>query len=195
MSKALECPPASLTDRPGVFLRSKILAYFADFLLYLLLSGCSIVAFLPSAAPNILYWLSHWLAGISAWTLIECAVHKYVLQLALVLPARHAAHHDAPTGLIKTPLWASLPLMLVIFAVAVGVAGSIKGGVAGAGVVICCLRRLALRRAALGSLEVLQSARCSIFATRHHMALPHPLWDEGFGAAPAEFWVGHEVGR
>ena len=177
MSKALEFPPASLTDRPGVFLRSKILAYFADFLLYLLLSGCSIVSVLPSAAPNILYWLSHWLGGISAWILIEYPVHKYVLQLALLLPARHAAHHDAPTGLIKTPLWASLPLMLVTFAVAVGVAGSIKGGVAGAGVVICRLRRPAVRRAALGSFEVLVSARCSIFAARHHMALAHPLWE------------------
>ena len=103
VSKALEFPPASLTDRPGVFLRSKILAYFADFLLYLLLSGCSIVSVLLSAAPNILYWRSHRLSGISAWTLIEYPVHKYVLQLALLLPARHATHYDAPTGLIKTP--------------------------------------------------------------------------------------------
>jgi len=39
-------------------LRSKILAYFADFLVYLLLSGCSIVSVLLPAAPNILYWLS-----------------------------------------------------------------------------------------------------------------------------------------
>ena len=175
VSKALEFPPASLTDRPGVFLRCKILAYFADFLLYLLLSGCSIVSVLPSAAPNMLYWLSHWLAGVIAWTLIEFPVHKYVLQLALFPPAPHAAHHDAPTGLIRTPLWASLPVMLVTFAVTVGVAGSTKGGVAGAGVVICCLRRLALRRAALGSFEVLLSARCSIFAARHHMALAHPF--------------------
>jgi hypothetical protein len=82
-----------------------------------------------------------------------------------------------------------------IVALAVGVAGSIKGGVAGAGVVICCLRRVAVRRAALGSFEVLLSARCSIFAARHHMALAHLLWDEVFAAAPAEFWVGHEVGR
>ena len=96
-------------------MRSKILAYSADFLLYLLLSGCSIVSVVSSAAPNILYWRSHRLAGISAWTLIEYPVHKYVLQLALLLPARHAAHHDAPTGLIKTPLWASLPLMLVTY--------------------------------------------------------------------------------
>jgi hypothetical protein len=159
VSKALEFPPASLTDRPGVFLRSKILAYFADFLLYLLLSGRSIVSVLLSGPPNILYWLSHWLAGISAWTLIEYPVHKYVLQLGLFLPARHAAHHDAPTGLIKTPLWASLTLMLVTFAVAAGVAGSIEGGVAGAGVVICCLRRLAVRPAALGSFWVL----CAVF--------------------------------
>ena len=84
-------------------MRSKILAYFADFLLYLLLSGCSIVSVLLSAAPNILYWRSHRLSGISAWTLIEYPVHKYVLQLALLLPARHATHYDAPTGLIKTP--------------------------------------------------------------------------------------------
>jgi hypothetical protein len=83
--------------------------------------------------------------------------------------------------------------MLVTFAVAVGVAGSINGGVAGAGVVTCCLRRLAVRRAALGSRP--SPARCSIFAVRHHMALAHPLWDEVFGAAPAEFWIGHEVGR
>jgi hypothetical protein len=154
-------------------LRNKIRAYFADY--YLLLSGCSIVSVLPSAAPNILYWLSHWLGGISAWILIEYPVHKCVLQLALFPPARQAAHHDAPTRLIKTPLWASLPLMLVTFAVAVGVAASIKGGVAGAGVVICCLRRLAVRRAALGSFEVLLSKRCSIFAARHHIAVAHPL--------------------
>jgi hypothetical protein len=158
VSKALEFPPASLTDRPGVFLRSKILAHFADFLLYLLLSGCSIVSVLPSAAPNILYWAVSLARGTKRLELDGVPRAQVHASTGAFLPARHAAHHDAPTGLIKTPLWANFPLMLVTFAVVVGVAGSIKGGVAGAGVVTCCLRRLAVRRAALGSFEVLPCA-------------------------------------
>jgi hypothetical protein len=67
-------------------LRSKILAHFADFLLYLLLSGCSIVSVLPPAAPNILYWLSYWLAGTSAWTVIERTVHSTCFNWRLSCP-------------------------------------------------------------------------------------------------------------
>lgn len=78
--------------------------YWADALLY----GLAIVAlggFVTAFVPGPLRWQSlAWVGlGLGAWTLIEYAMHRFVLHALPPFCGWHAQHHARPTALICTP--------------------------------------------------------------------------------------------
>lgn len=79
-------------------------AYRADFALY----ACAIVALAAGlivghAGGRGLEVAAIALAGLAAWTLIEYALHRFVLHGVRPFSAWHAEHHKRPTALIYTP--------------------------------------------------------------------------------------------
>ena len=91
------------------------LAYRADFALYAL-AVPTLAAVLLWAAPRS-HWLSAslWvLAGLSGWTLIEYALHRFVLHGVQPFRAWHEAHHERPMALICAPTLFSAALILVL---------------------------------------------------------------------------------
>ncbi len=87
------------------------LAYFAEFLVFppfvLLFTA---FAFHGATPPRLASWALACLAGLSAWTLIEYLLHRFVFHHAPVLARMHARHHDEPLALIGTPAWVSVSL-------------------------------------------------------------------------------------
>ena len=91
------------------------LAYRADFAIY------------ASAVPalgGILWWTaprSYWLSaslwvlgGLLGWTLIEYALHRFVLHGLQPFRAWHEAHHERPMALICAPTLFSAALIVVL---------------------------------------------------------------------------------
>jgi sterol desaturase/sphingolipid hydroxylase (fatty acid hydroxylase superfamily) len=91
--------------------------YRADFVLY----GAAVVClalYLIVASPQRDHGslLAIALAGLAAWTLIEYALHRFVLHGLQPFKRWHAAHHDRPTALICTPTILSAVLIgLLVF--------------------------------------------------------------------------------
>jgi sterol desaturase/sphingolipid hydroxylase (fatty acid hydroxylase superfamily) len=90
-------------------------AYHADFALYgsavLALAG----AVVASAAPA--QWASTaalTLAGVVGWSVIEYALHRFVLHGLQPFRGWHEAHHDRPTALICAPTILSAALITTL---------------------------------------------------------------------------------
>lgn len=92
------------------------LAYRADFAVYgsavALLAG-SLIAFVPLS----LGWQTAGLAaaGLLGWTVIEYALHRFVLHGLQPFKSWHAEHHTRPTALICSPTLFSAGLILGLF--------------------------------------------------------------------------------
>ena len=110
----------------GIFaLEHSQTAYRADFALY---GGATLALaiFLASAAPHELRFELAALAltGLACWTVIEYALHRFVLHGMAPFRAWHAEHHRRPAALICAPTVVSAGLIAVlVFAPALAVWG------------------------------------------------------------------------
>jgi cyclopropane-fatty-acyl-phospholipid synthase len=91
------------------------LAYRADFLIYTV-AVPALAAFLLWTAPSSYWWsaLAWALAGLLSWTLIEYALHRFVLHGLQPFRGWHEAHHQRPTALICAPTIFSATLIAVL---------------------------------------------------------------------------------
>ena len=91
------------------------LAYRADFALYGTAS-VALAAFLMIAAPREQHFqiLAFALIGLASWTLIEYALHRFVLHGLRPFSTWHAAHHRRPAALISTPTILSATLIATL---------------------------------------------------------------------------------
>jgi len=91
------------------------LAYRADFALYGATS-VGLAAFLMIAGPRAQRWeiMAFALIGLLSWTLIEYALHRFVLHGLPPFSAWHAAHHRRPAALISTPTLFSATLIAAL---------------------------------------------------------------------------------
>jgi cyclopropane-fatty-acyl-phospholipid synthase len=91
-------------------------AYFADFVLYALAVAC-MAAVLFQGGPGIsrAELAAYALAGFAGWTLVEYAMHRFVLHGLDPFRRWHALHHERPTARIGTPTVLSM-LVFVVFA-------------------------------------------------------------------------------
>jgi hypothetical protein len=95
-------------------------AYRIDFALY----GIAVVAlgaFLVGAIPRT-QWLANAgfaLAGLSSWSIVECALHGFVLHGMEPFRSWHTAHHQRSAALIFAPtvLTATLSVSLLFLPV------------------------------------------------------------------------------
>lgn len=90
-------------------------SYFADFVLYPLTIAASVAALLvhqPVARWPGLALIC--LLGLVAWSLMEYALHRYILHGVQPFKRWHAEHHDRPFALIGTSTIASLLLFAVL---------------------------------------------------------------------------------
>src|SRR5512147_873379 len=79
-------------------------AYRADFLLYGL-AVATLSVLLLAAGPRgqvLTLWLSL-VAGVLGWSLVEYALHRFVLHGLAPFRRWHEQHHERPTALICTP--------------------------------------------------------------------------------------------
>jgi sterol desaturase/sphingolipid hydroxylase (fatty acid hydroxylase superfamily) len=111
-------------------------AYWVDFLVYVaVIGGLTLcLCILPAQA----HWptmLALAVAGLAAWSLVEYAMHRFVLHGLDPFKTWHAKHHERPSALISAPTALSAALiMLLVFipaltACSVGSAVSLTLGV------------------------------------------------------------------
>ena len=92
--------------------------YWADFGIYAVCIGGSSIG-LPLLAPR-----SQWLAmgvvaaiGLAGWSLVEYAIHRYVLHGLEPFRSWHASHHQRPMDLISSPtLLSATSIAVLVFA-------------------------------------------------------------------------------
>ncbi len=90
-------------------------AYYADFVIYaIVIGGLFSLSALGSRSWALLDWLVAAAAGMVVWTLMEYALHRFVLHRVPVIAAMHDVHHASPRALIGTPTWVTLTLFLVV---------------------------------------------------------------------------------
>jgi sterol desaturase/sphingolipid hydroxylase (fatty acid hydroxylase superfamily) len=86
--------------------------YYADFAIYAALVGtCAVTAALEDQWSQWLKWVGALAAGAALWTLIEYALHRFVLHRRNVFSMMHARHHASPRAFIGTPTWLSLVVL------------------------------------------------------------------------------------
>jgi sterol desaturase/sphingolipid hydroxylase (fatty acid hydroxylase superfamily) len=59
-------------------------------------------------------WLGACAFGLGAWTLVEYIFHRVIFHNFPGFDRMHDAHHKDPTGLIGTPIWLSIPAILIL---------------------------------------------------------------------------------
>jgi len=83
--------------------------YYSDFVAYpvliALLAAFGLVTVGWSGAAQ---WLTIFLGCVALWTLIEYAMHRFVLHHIPYAKAMHQSHHDHESASLGTPLWLSL---------------------------------------------------------------------------------------
>ena len=103
------------------------LAYRADFLLYASALP-ALAAYLLWTAPRSDWWsASLWVVvGLVSWTLIEYALHRFVLHGLQPFAGWHEAHHERPRALICAPTIFSATLIAVLVFLPVWVIGDLS---------------------------------------------------------------------
>lgn len=90
-------------------------AYHADFLLYgiavMVLAAFLLIASPHGRLPGIVVFA---FLGLGSWTLIEYALHRFVLHGLQPFRRWHAEHHQRPTALICTPTILSATLITAL---------------------------------------------------------------------------------
>jgi sterol desaturase/sphingolipid hydroxylase (fatty acid hydroxylase superfamily) len=93
------------------------IAYRADFALYAIAS-VAMAVFLTVASPRAQHWsiIAFALAGLGGWSLIEYAIHRFILHGLRPFSTWHAEHHHRPTALICTPtIFSALLIVVLVF--------------------------------------------------------------------------------
>jgi sterol desaturase/sphingolipid hydroxylase (fatty acid hydroxylase superfamily) len=93
-------------------MRLSRIGYFADFVVYpMLLAALSWGTLRHARTLQREDWMLAFGAGLCCWTLLEYALHRYVLHHAPPFRRMHALHHASPAALIGTPSWLSVSLI------------------------------------------------------------------------------------
>jgi sterol desaturase/sphingolipid hydroxylase (fatty acid hydroxylase superfamily) len=167
--------------------------YHADFVVYPpLILAVSLKALWHAAPVADALWLSAVVVGTAAWTLIEYAIHRWILHRMPPFKRLHAMHHARPAALIGTPTWLSALLFMALWAAldreiavlaASGLAAGLMAGYLGYAVLHFVLHH---RRASPGSW--LHAAK--LRHARHHRdgadsdyGVSTGVWDRLFGTA------------
>lgn len=96
-------------------MRLSRIGYFADFIVYPVLLAILCWETLHGAlAAQREDWMLAAGVGLGSWTLLEYALHRYVLHHAPPFRSMHALHHASPAALIGTPSWLSVALIAVL---------------------------------------------------------------------------------
>ena len=103
-------------------------AYGADFVLYgtavVLLAGFLLVA---EADQQVLENMAFVASGLAGWTLVEYALHRFVLHGLQPFRRWHEAHHERPVALICAPTVLSATLIVaLVFLPALELAGLLR---------------------------------------------------------------------
>jgi sterol desaturase/sphingolipid hydroxylase (fatty acid hydroxylase superfamily) len=106
-------------------------AYWADFLVYAAVIG-GLASCISAFAPR-----THWAAmlalaaaGLAAWSLVEYAMHRFVLHRMEPFKTWHAKHHERPTALISAPTALSATLITLLVFVPALIASTLWPAVA-----------------------------------------------------------------
>ena len=173
-------------------------AYYGDFAVYtVLITAVGLAAAVLDDRTAFRQWLEGLATGAIIWTLIEYALHRFVLHAMPGFSALHDRHHVSPRALIGTPTWLSLGVLgAAIFlpawwGLSLNVASALTTGVA-LGFVWYGLIHHAIhhRRPRFVSMWLGTASQRHM---RHHYA-PQPgnfgvttqLWDHLFGTALPE---------
>ncbi len=165
-------------------------AYRADFVLY----GAAIVVLTGALmlAQPLAQWSVLAAIGLAAWTLIEYAMHRFVLHGLQPFKGWHALHHERPTALIASPTILSAGLIFaLVFLPALGLAGGWKAGALTLGVLIGYLGYAVTHHAThhWNIDNAWLKRRKRAHALHHHLAHPAyfgvtgTFWDHVFGSA------------
>jgi sterol desaturase/sphingolipid hydroxylase (fatty acid hydroxylase superfamily) len=84
--------------------------YYAEFVVYPVLTAGLAATALWQAPQRGAIWLSTFIAGVGLWTLVEYVLHRYVLHHVPYIKEMHEAHHGDQQALIGTPVWLSLAI-------------------------------------------------------------------------------------
>jgi Fatty acid hydroxylase superfamily len=96
-------------------------AYWADFVLYGVLSVLMAAALLWLSPVSQRWWLLGSVAlGLVAWTPLEYLLHRFVLHGLEPFSRWHALHHDRPTALICSPTLLSASLLVGLVFLPIG---------------------------------------------------------------------------
>jgi len=170
-------------------------AYAADFVVY----GAAVTAlaaFLWAAVPHgqRLAIAGFVLLGLAGWTVIEYAMHRFVLHGLRPFSRWHAQHHERPTALIGTPTIVSATLIAaLVFVPALRLAGlwracALTLGVT-AGYLVYAIAHHATHHWRAGSAWLRRRKR---WHALHHHLVDSPVcygvttsfWDHVFGSIP-----------
>ena len=166
------------------------LAYWADFAIY----GTAVAILtivLPVYAPRAQWPILTALAvlGAAAWTLIEYALHRFVLHGLEPLRGWHTEHHERPTALMSTPTLLSTSLIaLLVFLPALWATGFWRASALTLGVTAGYLAYALMHHAThhWRSRGPWMARRKRWHARHHHMAacygVSSSFWDRVFGS-------------
>jgi cyclopropane-fatty-acyl-phospholipid synthase len=168
-------------------------AYFADFAFYGLWVAV-LAALAARACPAGLAWQAAacGLAGLAGWTLVEYALHRYVLHGVQPFCRWHAMHHDRPRALIASPTLFTASLFgVLVFAPALWLTAPWQACAMMAGVLTGYLAYAALHHLAHhGHIDGVWMRRHQRWHALHHRrgseacyGVSLPLWDHVFGSA------------
>ncbi len=87
--------------------------YYGEFVAYPVLIGSFAAAALWRVSPErSMVWMAAFISGVGLWTLVEYALHRYVLHHVPYIKEMHDAHHNEQKALVGTPIWLSLGLFV-----------------------------------------------------------------------------------
>jgi len=161
--------------------------FYHDFVVYpVLILSSLVLAFRGATVSEALLSVATILFGYAVWTLVEYALHRFMLHHVPGLAEMHKAHHDAPKALIGTPTLISLMAFAgLAFWPAVELAGLrlASAGMAGllAGYLSYTLAHFAIHNLSMGR------SRWAPTLKRHH-ALHHYRGDERNFGVTTRLW-------
>jgi sterol desaturase/sphingolipid hydroxylase (fatty acid hydroxylase superfamily) len=84
-------------------------SYYGEFVVYpVVIASLAAVPLWRAPSERYALWLAAFISGVGLWTLVEYALHRYVLHHVPYIKEMHEAHHDDQRALIVTPVWLSL---------------------------------------------------------------------------------------